>query len=137
MGCMILNLLPLCLAFYNGNYSLKVKQITYHRVNHIIHFLLASYQTTSLLKLGHLPFRQKMNDTFQKNKNCHNSHKKDKDNNYNNNNSSNNNNDSNNRKQKLAFHTRLEVTAMTAMSHQKIRKDINNNKQCNYHLIRC
>ena len=70
-------------------------------------------------------------------KNCHNSHKKDTDNNYNNNNSSNNNNDSNNRKQNLAFRTRLEVTAMTAMSHQKIRKDINNNKQCNYHLIRC
>ena len=75
---------------------------------------------------------------FKKNKNCHNSHKKDKDNNYNNNNSSNNNNnDSNNRKQKLAFHTRFEVTAMTAMSHQKIRKVINNIKQCNYHLIKC
>ena len=57
---------------------------------------MASFQTTSLSKLGHLPFRQKMNDTFQKN--CHNSHKKDKDNNYSNNNSSNNNNDSNNRK---------------------------------------
>ena len=54
-------------------------------------------------------------------KNCHNSHKKDKDNNYNNNNSSNNNNDSNNRKQKLAFHTRLEVTAMTAQDFSYLR----------------
>ena len=70
---------------------------------------------------------------FKKNRNCH---KKDKDNNYSNNNSSSNNIDSNNRKQKLAFHTRLEVTAMTGMSHQKIRKDVNNNKLCNYHLIK-